>query len=97
MSGLFESASNEAYQHWKLSSISTDLRNVCRDDIDLRIVTLIIQGLSNEEIGEQTFIAVQTVRNRISRLLSAAGAKNRTQLAIMFSREIDSQQEFSGS
>jgi len=30
---------------------------------------------------------LQTVRNRISRLLSAAEVKNRTQLAIMFSRE----------
>lgn len=82
-----------AFQHWKLGRHSADLSKVCRDDIDVRIISLIIDGMVNEEIAAQTFIAVQTVRNRISRLLAAAGAKNRTQLAIMFSRDADSQRE----
>lgn len=82
-----------AFQHWKLGRHSADLIKVCRDDIDARIISLIIEGMGNEEIAAQTFIAVQTVRNRISRLLAAAGAKNRTQLAIMFSRDADSQRE----
>ena len=82
-----------AFQHWKLGRQTLDLSRVCRDDVDVRIISLIIQGMGNEEIAAETFIAIQTVRNRISRLLAAAGAKNRTQLAIMFSRDAESQRE----
>ena len=82
-----------AFQHWKLGRQSLDLSRVCRDDVDVRIISLIIQGIGNEEIAAETYIAIQTVRNRISRLLAAAGAKNRTQLAIMFSRDTESQRE----
>jgi DNA-binding NarL/FixJ family response regulator len=80
-----------AFQHWKFDAQGTDLQDVCRDEVDVQIISLIIQGHGNEEIALQTFIAVQTVRNRISRLLAAAGAKNRTQLAIMFSRDAETQ------
>ena len=82
-----------AFQHWKFGARSAELKNVCRDDVDAQIVSLIIQGFGNEEIAAQTFIAVQTVRNRISRLLASAGTKNRTQLAIMFSRDGDTQRD----
>jgi DNA-binding NarL/FixJ family response regulator len=82
-----------AFQHWKFDSQSSDLQDVCRDEVDVQIISLIIQGHGNEEIALKTFIAVQTVRNRISRLLAAAGAKNRTQLAIMFSRDADTQRD----
>jgi len=80
-----------AFQLWKFDTQSAELENVCRDEMDAQIVSLIIQGFGNEDIAKQTFIAVQTVRNRISRLLAAAGAKNRTQLAVMFSRDADNQ------
>lgn len=79
-----------SFRHWKLVNHNDDLSLVCRDETDERIISLIIQGFSNEEIAEQTFSALQTVRNRISRLLSAAGAKNRTQLAVMFSQRSES-------
>jgi DNA-binding NarL/FixJ family response regulator len=82
-----------AFQHWKFDEQSVGLQDVCRDDVDVQIISLISQGHGNEEIALQTFIAVQTVRNRISRLLAAAGAKNRTQLAIMFSRDVDTQRD----
>lgn len=82
-----------AFQHWKLGRQTLDLSRVCRDDVDVLIISLIIQGMGNDEIAKQTFIAIQTVRNRISRLLAAASAKNRTQLAIMFSRDADSRRE----
>jgi DNA-binding NarL/FixJ family response regulator len=74
-------------------SQSSDLQDVCRDEVDVQIISLIIQGYGNEEIALKTFIAVQTVRNRISRLLAAAGAKNRTQLAIMFSRDAETHRD----
>ena len=86
----------QAFQHWKLKETSVDLGEICRDEADAQIIALIIRGFSNDEIAEEIFIALQTVRNRISRLLSAAGVKNRTQLAIMFSREGESSSAKSG-
>jgi NarL family two-component system response regulator LiaR len=86
----------QAFQHWKLKETSVELGEICRDEADTQIVALIIRGFSNDEIAEEIFIALQTVRNRISRLLSAAGVKNRTQLAILFSREGDSSSNHSG-
>jgi len=64
-----------AFQHWKFDAQGTDLQDVCRDEVDVQIISLIIQGHGNEEIALQTFIAVQTVRNRISRLCSRAMPK----------------------
>jgi hypothetical protein len=55
-----------------------------RDDIDASIVRLIAYGFSNHEIAENIFLSVQTVRNRISRLLVESGARNRTHLCTMF-------------
>ena len=86
----------QAFQHWKLKETSVELGDICRDEADTQIVALIIRGFSNDEIAGEIFIALQTVRNRISRLLSAAGVKNRTQLAILFSRESDSLSNQSG-
>jgi NarL family two-component system response regulator LiaR len=86
----------QAFQHWKLKETSVELGEVCRDEVDAQIIALIIRGFSNDEIAEEVFIALQTVRNRISRLLSAAGVKNRTQLAILFSREGESSGAKSG-
>jgi NarL family two-component system response regulator LiaR len=77
----------QAFQHWKLKETRTILNDICRDETDMQIIALITRGFSNDEISGEIFIALQTVRNRISRLLSAAAVKNRTQLAIMFSRE----------
>lgn len=55
-----------------------------RDEVDEDIVRLITAGLSNNEIAEHVFLSVQTVRNRISRMLEASGARNRTHLAAMY-------------
>lgn len=55
-----------------------------RDETDGDIVRLITAGLNNNEIAERVFLSVQTVRNRISRLLEASGARNRTHLAAMY-------------
>jgi len=55
-----------------------------RDSIDESIVRLISYGFNNQEIAENVFLSVQTVRNRISRLLEESGARNRTHLSTMF-------------
>lgn len=51
------------------------------DDIDIRIMMELVEGRTNEEISTIVHLAVQTVRNRISRLMKVAGVSNRTQLA----------------
>lgn len=55
-----------------------------RDSIDEDIVRLISYGFSNAEIAESIRFSVQTVRNRISQLLVASGARNRTQLSTIY-------------
>lgn len=55
-----------------------------RDSIDEDIVRLISYGFSNVEIAASTRLSVQTVRNRISQLLTASGARNRTQLSTIY-------------
>ncbi|MCE2817655.1 MAG: hypothetical protein LW686_03270 [Ilumatobacteraceae bacterium] len=55
-----------------------------RDSIDEDIVRLISYGFSNAEIAESIRFSVQTVRNRISQLLLASGARNRTQLSTIY-------------
>jgi hypothetical protein len=55
-----------------------------RDSIDEDIVRLISYGFSNAEIAESIRYSVQTVRNRISQLLVASGARNRTQLSTIY-------------
>ncbi len=55
-----------------------------RDATDEDIVRLISAGLNNQEISDIVHLSIQTVRNRISRLLEASGARNRTHLCSMF-------------
>ena len=59
----------------------------CRDDLDLRILAELLEGNSNESIADVCNVAIQTVRNRLVRLMSEAGVDNRTQLATQLVRE----------
>jgi len=61
-------------------SISDD--NVDFDTIDLMIIKLISLGKNNAEIAAQINYSEGTVKNRLSRMLSVTGTKDRTQLAI---------------
>jgi DNA-binding NarL/FixJ family response regulator len=47
------------------------------------IVRAIAQGASNSEIAQMLFIAEQTVKNRITNILSQLNLRDRTQLAIV--------------
>ena len=54
------------------------------DANDRQIARLISLGYSDKQIAETVFLGLQTVRNRVSRLLSRFNKENRTQLALFF-------------
>ncbi len=55
------------------------------DENDRHIARLIAMGYSDKQIAETVFLGLQTVRNRVSRMLSRFDKENRTQLALFFS------------
>ena len=55
------------------------------DSNDRQIARLIALGYSDKQIADTVFLGLQTVRNRVSRMLSRFGKENRTQLALFFS------------
>lgn len=48
-----------------------------------RIVDLIVDGLTNRQIGDQMHIAEKTVKNHITNILVKLGLQNRTQAAVL--------------
>ena len=48
-------------------------------DRERDVLTLLIEGLSNREIGEQLIISSSTVKNHVSSILSKMGTTSRTQ------------------
>lgn len=48
------------------------------------ILTLLAQGLSNQEIAYQLTIRVPTVQNHVAALLAALAVKNRTEAAAIY-------------
>lgn len=61
-----------------------------KDDTDRDIVDLVALGLSDREVAAGVHLAEQTVRNRLSRVLESSGLKNRTQLAVVHRRHLES-------
>jgi DNA-binding NarL/FixJ family response regulator len=57
------------------------------DDTDRKILQLIAQGKFDREISQELFLSLQTIRNRVSRMLTESGARNRTHLAVLFTTE----------
>jgi DNA-binding NarL/FixJ family response regulator len=57
------------------------------DDTDRKILQLIAQGKFDKEISKELFLSLQTIRNRVSRMLTESGARNRTHLAVLFTTE----------
>jgi DNA-binding NarL/FixJ family response regulator len=51
---------------------------------ELEVVTLIAEGLSNEQIAQRLFLANGTVRNHISTILEKTNLEHRTQIAISY-------------
>lgn len=54
---------------------------------DVQILRLLAQGLTNQEIAAELFIAEKTVRNRLSLVFNQLQLKNRTQAALYAMRE----------
>ena len=54
---------------------------LCHDDIDRQILQLLVTGASNQMIADEIYLSVQTVKNRLSRMMKATGTTNRTELA----------------
>lgn len=54
---------------------------------DLEILQLVAQGLSNQEIADQLFLAEKTIRNRLSLIFKQLHLENRTQAALYALRE----------
>jgi DNA-binding NarL/FixJ family response regulator len=65
---------------------SDNIAHLAQDEVDIRILIELIEGRTNEEIAATVNLALQTVRNRISRLMKAAEVSNRTQLATLLLR-----------
>lgn len=59
------------------------------DAVDKQILKLLAEGRSDHQISNDVFLSLQTVRNRVSRLLTRFGKDNRTQLALMVSHLAD--------
>ncbi|MEY3805953.1 MAG: Bacterial regulatory protein luxR family [Actinomycetota bacterium] len=64
----------------------TNVVHHAQDEMDIRILMELVEGRTNEEIAASVHLALQTVRNRVSRLMKAAGVSNRTQLATLMLR-----------
>ena len=62
------------------------LQNIT-DETDRQILRLIALGKFDKEISEELFLSLQTIRNRVSRILTETGAKNRTHLAMLFTQD----------
>lgn len=58
-----------------------------------QILDLIVEGLSNREIAQRLFLAEQTVKNYVSRLLAKLGVDRRTQAAVIGLRETGFRQD----
>lgn len=45
-----------------------------------KILDLVLEGLTNEEIGARLYVCRSTIRNHLTKMYKKVGVKNRTQL-----------------
>jgi DNA-binding NarL/FixJ family response regulator len=81
--------SRRAYELYLVGEVDeqidiTSLRIDYADEVDRRIVPLVVAGYTDREIADVLHFSHQAVRNRISRILMRSGIRNRTQLASTF-------------
>lgn len=70
----------------KVAALSAAFEKVEANEVDKRIVTLVAEGLSNDEIAQSIFFSAKTVRNHLSEVLKSTGLRNRTELALAWRR-----------
>lgn len=51
------------------------------------VLELLVEGLTNREIGKELFISEQTVKNHVSAIIHKLGASDRTQAAVIALRQ----------
>lgn len=51
-----------------------------------RVLELVCEGFSNEEIADQVFLSRETVKTHVRRMLDRCGCRNRSQLAYRWGR-----------
>jgi DNA-binding CsgD family transcriptional regulator len=68
---------------------ATDPRLEALSDREREVLTLIADGLSNREIGARLYLAGNTVKNRVSRLLAKLQMQRRTQVAVFGAAVLD--------
>jgi DNA-binding CsgD family transcriptional regulator len=73
-----------AWSEERLMACPTERHIPVIDDTDRSIIQLIASGYTDREIAETVFLSHQTVRNRVSRILTYSGARNRTHLACLY-------------
>jgi two-component system, NarL family, response regulator LiaR len=61
--------------------------SVLLSEREQEVLRLVVEGRSNEKIGEGLSIDAGTVRNHVSRILAKLGVDNRTQAAVRAVRE----------
>ena len=55
---------------------------------ETEVVRLVAEGLSNQQIAEKLFLSNGTVRNHISTILEKTGLEHRTQIAVMWLKNV---------
>ena len=58
---------------------------------EAEIIGLVAEGLNNKEIAARLFISEGTVRNSLTVILDKLGLRDRTQLAIMYLKKMNSE------
>lgn len=64
------------------------------DQVDIRIIQGILQGLSVETIADQQFISVGTARYRLKKLYTAANVTTKAEFVTLFNRYIGNERIF---
>jgi two-component system, NarL family, response regulator DevR len=74
---VLERLRNGPAEHPELASLTEQ---------EQRVLTLIAEGLTNRQIGEQMTLVEKTVKNYVSSILSKLGLERRTQAAVLASK-----------
>ena len=61
----------------------TDLARFGLTGREVDVLTLIAEGMRNQEIGEELFISINTVQHHVRNILRKTGAPNRTGAAAL--------------
>ena len=73
---------SDSHMDSPLSRVSATF-SIAKDDDDRAILRLLATGATNDAIAGHIFASEQSVKNRLSRMMKAAGVSNRTEFALL--------------